>query len=150
MGFFLPLNLSLHPMMTGAVMASSSVSVLMSSLRLKQWKRPKESILAEHGDGSFGVLPHHHAASSSFEGFAGGRGLEEYLPGGALETAFSFERGSTSLAMDVTALRVIPRESFYVRVVLVPSPCYCVSTKPSMRPLKIFQGIKSGRTDPGK
>jgi hypothetical protein len=82
-------------MMTGVAKASSSVSVVKSSLMPKRWKRPKASILAEHGDGSFGVLPHHHAASSSFEGFAGGRGLEEYLPGGALETAFFFERGST-------------------------------------------------------
>ncbi|KAF2656138.1 heavy metal translocatin [Lophiostoma macrostomum CBS 122681] len=41
MGFFLPWGLSLHPMAAGAAMASSSVSVVTSSLLLKFWKRPK-------------------------------------------------------------------------------------------------------------
>jgi Cu+-exporting ATPase len=41
MGFFLPWGLSLHPMAAGAAMASSSVSVVMSSLHLKFWTRPK-------------------------------------------------------------------------------------------------------------
>jgi len=40
MGFFLPWGLSLHPMAAGAAMASSSVSVVMSSLHLNFWKRP--------------------------------------------------------------------------------------------------------------
>lgn len=40
MGFFLPWGLSLHPMAAGAAMASSSVSVLASSLHLNFWKRP--------------------------------------------------------------------------------------------------------------
>jgi Cu+-exporting ATPase len=41
MGFFLPWGLSLHPMAAGAAMACSSVSVVMSSLHLKFWTRPK-------------------------------------------------------------------------------------------------------------
>ena len=41
MGFFLPWGLSLHPMAAGAAMASSSVSVLMSSLHLNFWSKPK-------------------------------------------------------------------------------------------------------------
>jgi Cu+-exporting ATPase len=41
MGFFLPWGLSLHPMAAGFAMASSSVSVVTSSLYLKFWKRPK-------------------------------------------------------------------------------------------------------------
>ncbi|KAF2017912.1 heavy metal translocatin [Aaosphaeria arxii CBS 175.79] len=41
MGFFLPWGFHLHPMAAGAAMASSSVSVVMSSLQLKFWKRPK-------------------------------------------------------------------------------------------------------------
>lgn len=57
MGLFLPLGLSLHPMMAGAAMAFSSVSVVASSLMLKWWKRPKESILVENSDDSFGSLP---------------------------------------------------------------------------------------------
>lgn len=40
MGFFLPWGLSLHPMAAGAAMACSSVSVVMSSLHLRFWKRP--------------------------------------------------------------------------------------------------------------
>jgi Cu+-exporting ATPase len=41
MGFFLPWGLSLHPMAAGFAMASSSVSVVLSSLYLKFWQRPK-------------------------------------------------------------------------------------------------------------
>jgi P-type Cu+ transporter len=41
MGFFLPWGLSLHPMAAGFAMACSSVSVVLSSLHLKFWKRPK-------------------------------------------------------------------------------------------------------------
>jgi P-type Cu+ transporter len=40
MGVFLPWGLSLHPMAAGAAMACSSVSVVLSSLALKWWKRP--------------------------------------------------------------------------------------------------------------
>ncbi|KAH8103830.1 copper P-type ATPase CtaA [Cristinia sonorae] len=46
MGIFLPVGLHLHPMMAGAMMAFSSVSVVTSSLLLNWWKRPKESVLA--------------------------------------------------------------------------------------------------------
>lgn len=41
MGFFLPWGLSLPPMAAGAAMALSSVSVVVSSLLLKTWKKPK-------------------------------------------------------------------------------------------------------------
>lgn len=44
MGCFLPVGLYLHPMTSAAAMASSSVSVVASSLTLKWWKRPKESV----------------------------------------------------------------------------------------------------------
>lgn len=41
MGVFLPWNIHLHPMMAGAAMASSSVSVVASSLTLRWWRRPR-------------------------------------------------------------------------------------------------------------
>ncbi|KAJ4173209.1 Cu(2+)-transporting P-type ATPase [Fusarium falciforme] len=52
MGFFLPLGFHMHPMMAGFAMACSSVSVVVSSLLLKSWKRPRwmdEAAAAPHG-----------------------------------------------------------------------------------------------------
>ncbi|KAH8682264.1 hypothetical protein BX600DRAFT_375190 [Xylariales sp. PMI_506] len=52
MGLFLPLGWHLHPMAAGAAMACSSVSVVVSSLLLKFWRRPQwmdEALLSEKG-----------------------------------------------------------------------------------------------------
>ncbi|KAF9223974.1 copper P-type ATPase CtaA [Gyrodon lividus] len=55
MGLFLPVGVYMHPMMAGAAMAFSSVSVVSSSLMLRWWKRPTESVLqGEEKEGKAG------------------------------------------------------------------------------------------------
>ncbi|KAI9456917.1 E1-E2 ATPase-domain-containing protein [Boletus coccyginus] len=80
MGLLLPFGVYIHPMMAGAAMAFSSVSVVTSSLLLKRWRRPMESVLQEEvqeklsgwrwGDYLWGSLQ--GAAWESVSGRAGG------------------------------------------------------------------------------
>ncbi|KAK4218168.1 hypothetical protein QBC37DRAFT_333850 [Rhypophila decipiens] len=58
MGLFLPLGYHLHPMAAGAAMATSSVSVVLSSLFLKFWKRPgwMDQALYDEKHGGIGAI----------------------------------------------------------------------------------------------
>ncbi|KAJ3847943.1 Cu-transporting P-type ATPase [Lentinula lateritia] len=55
MGVFLPIGLYMHPMMAGAAMAFSSVSVVTSSLTLKWWRRPADSVMPDEDSADSGV-----------------------------------------------------------------------------------------------
>lgn len=58
MGILLPFGIYMHPMLAGAAMAFSSVSVVTSSLLLRRWRRPVGSVLqgeeAEAGEKASG------------------------------------------------------------------------------------------------
>ncbi|GAB7351744.1 hypothetical protein MBLNU459_g2327t1 [Dothideomycetes sp. NU459] len=57
MGFLLPWGISLPPMAAGAAMACSSVTVVVSSLLLKRWRRPAWMAAGAETEGSDAAVP---------------------------------------------------------------------------------------------
>ena len=82
MGLLLPWGVQLHPIMAGAAMAFSSISVVLSSLTLKQWQRPEEADLGLAHDAHFSgtaLLSHAaHGAHALFD--AAAHALESLFP----------------------------------------------------------------------
>lgn len=76
MGFFLPLGIHMHPMMAGFAMACSSVSVVVSSLLLKLWRRPRwmDEAEAEAAAASTGRRRSKHGRRGGASGGRGGGG----------------------------------------------------------------------------
>ncbi|KAI9435332.1 hypothetical protein H4582DRAFT_2100471 [Lactarius indigo] len=71
MGLFLPFGLHLHPIMAGAVMAFGSVGVVTSSLLLKWWVRPPQSVMQDEAAELIGSEP----LWMTVRGVAGGGGM---------------------------------------------------------------------------
>ena len=91
MGFFIPFGLQMHPMFAAMAMACSSVSVVVSSLLLKWWRRPRwMDAAAEKAPG--GQLRWMNGASvvgwiREMVGTSRAKDTEGYLPLENIETA---------------------------------------------------------------
>ncbi|ESK96498.1 copper p-type atpase [Moniliophthora roreri MCA 2997] len=80
MGFFLPVGIYMHPMLAGAAMAFSSVSVVTSSLMLKWWVRPKDSLMPDE----------------SYKGAVGWTGMVSDVIGGAWDSLKGLVRSDSA------------------------------------------------------
>ncbi len=94
MGVFLPWGYSLHPMAAGAAMACSSVSVVLSSLALRWWGRPRWMSVARLDPDAVGDAAEALADDAAASGTKRGRGVGVLgWASGAIRCAGNLVRG---------------------------------------------------------